>query len=400
MWLEQLVLWFSVLLLGYTYVGYPLLMWLRAMLRPRPVRTERWEPTVSVLIVAYNEAATIAARIENLLGLHYPKERLEIIVASDGSTDDTVARARSYEGAKVRVVPCRPRRGKAAVLNEIIPQAGGEIVVFTDARQSFDPEALTALAEPFGDPTVGAVSGELMLLRPSAAGTVGVGCGLYWQYEKFIRRCESRVDSTVGATGAIYAVRRRLFEQIPDDTILDDVMIPLQVVRRGFRVVFQPAARAFDRASTTPRQEFVRKARTLAGNFQLFARETWLLAPWRNRLWFQTISHKGLRLLTPLLLAVALGANLRLEEPAVYRWMLGAQLSFYASAALAFVLERCGRRLPLVSVPYTVCLLSLATIAGFVRFLSGRQPAAWERHDGSAAGPVVPPASGLSYRRR
>ena len=162
------------------------------------------------------------------------------------------------------------RRGKAAVLNDVVPRASGAIVVLADARQRFEPDTVRALTRPFADPAVGAVSGELILTETPDGPTVGRGVGVYWRYEKLIRKSESRVDSTVGATGAIYAIRRELFEPIPEDTLLDDVLIPLRIVRRGYRVLFEPAARAWDRVAASAGEELARKVRTLAGNFQLF----------------------------------------------------------------------------------------------------------------------------------
>jgi cellulose synthase/poly-beta-1,6-N-acetylglucosamine synthase-like glycosyltransferase len=333
------------------------------------------------VVVAYNEAEKIAGRIQNLRALDYPATQLDIVIASDGSTDDTVARAGVHVAPRVavRAFPCR--RGKAAVLNDVVRSARGEIVVLADARQRFEPDAVRALVSNFADPAVGAVSGELTL---SAGMTpTGDGVGFYWRYEKFIRRHESRTDSTVGTTGAIYAIRRALFEPIPEDTILDDVLVPLRIVRRGYRVLFDATARAVDRPSATARQEFVRKARTTAGMFQLFCRERWLLNPFRNRLWFETLSHKGLRLAAPFLLAVVLACSIGLRNVPLYSLALLGQCAFYGAAIAGWAL---GSRAPspesrapmLLSVPYAICLLNWATVVGFIRFTAGRQHATWE----------------------
>lgn len=369
-----LLLWTSAFLLAYTYVGYPLLIRRWASLRARRCHVQNGTPTVSVVVVAHNEAREIEARIENLLSLDYPRDRLEILVASDGSTDGTAQWARAYEPAGVSVMAFEIRRGKPAVLNDLIAKARGEIVVLADARQRFERGGLRALVAPFADPEVGAVSGELILTPNPEHTAVGTGVGFYWRYEKFIRWSESQVDSSVGATGAIYAIRRELFERIPDDTILDDVLIPMRIVRRGYRVLFEPSARAYDRVASRAREEFARKVRTISGNFQLFAREGWLLNPRRNRLWFQTVSHKVLRLGSPLFFLVAFGTNFALAGEALYREMLLAQLLFYAAALTGSALRNARRRLPLLSVPYTVCLLNWATVVAFYRFVSGRQP--------------------------
>jgi cellulose synthase/poly-beta-1,6-N-acetylglucosamine synthase-like glycosyltransferase len=279
----------------------------------------------------------------------------------------------------VTVLPFATRRGKSAVLNAVVPGVRGDIVLFADARQRFDVGVLRALVANFADPSVGAVSGELVLT--TAAGTVasGHGAAFYWRYEKFIRSAEARVDSTVGATGAIYAIRSRLFEPIPDDTILDDVLIPLRIVRQGFRILFEPGAHAYDRTCATAEREFARKARTIAGTFQLFARERWLFDPFTNRLWFETMSHKGLRLVLPALHAALFAATLALASQWPYQWALTMQLLFYAAAVIGYRQRQAQRRAFVFSVPCTVCLLSWAVVVGFVRFLADRQPATWER---------------------
>jgi len=371
--------WISVTLIGYSQIGYTALIraWAARRRRGDQERDER-VPRVSILLVAHNEAARIEGRIENLLALDYPRDLLEIIVGSDGSTDDTAARAARYGKAGVKVLAFHRRRGKTSVLNHLVPRCRGEIVVLADARQRFEPDAVRALVRRFADGTVGAASGELILTGDTVTTPVGKGVGLYWRFEKSIRLSESRVDSTVGATGAIYAIRRDLFDPIPDDTILDDVIIPMRIVRLGYRVVFEPSARAYDRPAGVAREEFVRKVRTIAGNFQMFARERWMLNPLRNRLWLQTVSHKGLRLLGPLLLATALITNVVLAGRPFYDWTLLLQGVFYASALIGHI-ERVARRLPIVAVPYTLCLLNWATVVAFLQLLTGRQSVTWDR---------------------
>lgn len=365
-------------MLAYTHVGYPMLLWVWARLRAGKPHVEPFQPSVSVLVVAYNEAERVERRIENLLSQDYPRDRLEIILASDGSDDDTVERALRQQRDGVFIAPFKTRRGKTAVLNRLIPQCSGEIVVLADARQQFDRGAVRALTARFADPEVGAVSGELILTDGPEGSAVGAGVGFYWKYEKFIRRNESRIDSTVGATGAIYAIRRYLFEPIPEATILDDVLIPMRIARRGYRVAFEPGARAYDRMAPTEKAEFTRKVRTLAGNFQLFIREPWLLNPISNRLWIQTVSHKGCRLLSPLCLGVILGANLFLLDRPFYRWILGAQIALYAAAVGGYLFRHAKRRIFLLSVPYAFCLLNWAVVVGFLRYISGRQRVTWE----------------------
>jgi len=375
-----LLFWTSITLLGYALIGYPLIVAAWAALRPRPYRREPVEPTVSVVIAVHNEVAHIGRKIANLLQLDYPTDRLEILVGSDGSTDGTLERLRAVSELHVRIFVLEERQGKPAVLNRLVPKARGEIVVLADVRQQFDPQVLRRIVQSFADPEVGAVSGELILAPNGSCSTVGDGAGTYWRYEKFIRSNESRIDSTVGATGAIYAIRKALFDPIPADTILDDVLIPLRVARRGYRVLFEPCARVCDLPPTTPHEEFTRKVRTLAGNFQLFSRETWLLNPTRNRLWWQTISHKALRLSFPLLQLTALAANIALTGTApLYQLALLAQMFFYAGAIAGCLLQYSGKKFWPATLPYTFCLLSWATIVGFIRFVRGSQRVTWEK---------------------
>ena len=380
--MAQVSFWLAAGFLAYTYIGYPLMLWVWGTVAHHLPRRRPIQPRLSVLVVAHNEERRIEERIENLLASDYPPGRLDIIVASDGSTDRTVERARRYLPPRVRVVDFAERRGKSAVLNDLIPRARGGIVVLADARQRFEPGALKALAAPFADPRVGAVGGELLLLDAAQSSGTARGVDFYWRYEKFIRRAESRVGSTVGASGAIYALRRRLFRPVDDDIILDDVLIPMNVVRQGYRVVFEPRAQAFDRATVSAAAEFGRKARTIAGNFQLFRREAWLLNPFANRLWLQTVSHKFCRLLGPLCLAVAFGSNLALVGDPLYRTFFVMQLLFYGAAALGRAAQMRGSRLPLLHVPCAFCLLNWATVVALVRLLNGRQHVTWERFAG------------------
>jgi cellulose synthase/poly-beta-1,6-N-acetylglucosamine synthase-like glycosyltransferase len=367
--------------LAYIYIGYPLAIGLVARRRARPVRRAPILPTVSLVVAAHDEARRLARKLDDCLALDYPRERLEIVVASDGSTDGTVAVAGRYAGAGVRVLAFAPRRGKPSVLNRAIAACQGEIVVLSDVRQTWSRGALRALVENFADPSVGAVSGELSFVRDGATapadGTSAVGNGVsaYWRYEKAIRRAESAVDSTVGATGAIYAIRRELYEPIPTDTLVDDLLIPLRIARRGYRCVFDGRAIAWDRAAATAGEEFLRKTRTIAGTAQLFARERWLLRPRTNRLWLQAVSHKLLRLASPFaLLALAVATARLARSSGVFRGALVAQAAFYGAAVAGTSVP--GR---LVAFPYAFCLLNLTTVAGLVRFLTGTQAVTWRR---------------------
>src|SRR5215471_7135163 len=389
--------WLLAGLVSYVYVGYPLLMHAWARLAPRRTRSVHpsFEPSVSFVIAARNEARRIPGRLDNLRQLDYPAERQQVIVVSDGSTDETLqVLARVPRVVAVDV----PAGGKARALNAGVARATNDIVVFADMRQAFAPDALRALVAPFRDPRVGAVSGELVLNGEArdrrhdddrraardrraiedrrddarrAAGqrkgsrrwsgrrarfesTISDGVGLYWRYEKQIRRDESATGSVVGATGAIYAVRRSLWRPLPPDTILDDVLAPMRCVMSGYRVVFEERACAFDRTAPDANTEGRRKLRTLAGNYQLLRLEPRLLLPWRNPAWLQFMSHKVGRLLVPYALPLLLLSSLLLARTApVYAAAFAVQFTFYLLAAYGAWLEH-SRHTPFGSLAVAV----------------------------------------------
>ena len=302
-----IVFWLSALLLAHVFVGYPACMWWQARILPQRVRKFAATPTVTAVLAVHEGAGHIRAKLTNLLALDYPKGRLDIIVACDGCRDDTAAQCRQFSDPRIRVLEFAGRRGKAACLNDAIAAASGEVLLMTDVRQNLDTAALRELVANLADPAVGAVSGELRLLD-ARTGFAG-GVDAYWRYEKLIRHAESRSGSTVGVTGALYAMRRELFLPLPPDTVLDDVLIPMRIAASGQRVVFEPLALAWDQPSQQPAEERRRKIRTLAGNYQLILLAPWLLLPWRNPLWWRFVSHKLLRLLAPwLLLLLALSS--------------------------------------------------------------------------------------------
>lgn len=352
-------------MVAYTYVGYAALLWLLARLRPRQVAYGHYEPSISILIAVRNEAANLPAKIENLRRLHYPPERLQIVIVSDGSTDATADILRR-EGAAVVPVLLNQPQGKAAALNEAVRHATGELLFFQDARQQVDCDALRELAGCFADPSVGAASGELLL--ESAAGTPQ-SLGLYWTIEKAMRKLEAASGSVVGVTGAIYAIRRNLYTPMPAGTILDDVFIPMHIARRGRRVVFQPSAMAHDRVFPEKGREFARKVRTLTGNYQLLHLAPWILSA-ANPLLFRFVSHKLLRLLVPLLLILMLAASAGAHGP-LYRALFWCQMAFYALAVLGLVSPH-ARRLKPVALANTFVMLNAAAAVAFYNFVLDR----------------------------
>lgn len=370
------VFWIAAAVIGYAYLGYPLWLWLRSRWSPRPVRRGVVEPDVAAIMVVRNEEAVIARKIENLLALDYPAEKLGIVVISDGSTDGTAAILQEYaNNPQVQMVIMTSSRGKAAGLNDAMKLAKREIVLFTDARQMIESSALRRLMENFADAEVGCVSGELLLGDPQT-GEAGKGMGLYWRIEKKIRELESASGSVVGATGAIYCVRRALLESLPEGTILDDVLLPMQVVREKFRVVFDSQARAWDSPNLGQSREFARKVRTLSGNYQLLQLAPWLLTS-TNPIRFEFISHKVLRLVVPFALLAVLLASAFLPEP-FYRAALAAQMAFYGLSLLAMAGFKIGPLSRPADAARTFVVLNSAAVVAFINFVTGRK-AIWIR---------------------
>jgi biofilm PGA synthesis N-glycosyltransferase PgaC len=384
----KFVFWFSAAVVGYSYLGYPLWLWLRSRWSPRPVRRGSAEPTVSAVMVVRNEEAVIARKLDNLLALDYPQEKLDVVVVSDGSSDRTTTILADYarESMGGNVVRTRVRtltkpesQGKAAGLNDAIKLATGEVLLFTDARQQIESGALRLLIENFADPDVGAASGELMLGDP-ASGETGKGMGLYWRVEKKVREMESASGSVAGATGAIYCARRRLLETstppLPKDTILDDVLLPMQIVRKGSRVIFDSRARAWDSPDLGDGREFSRKVRTLSGNYQLLQIAPWLLSS-DNSIRFEFISHKLSRLAVPFALLALLVASIFLPQP-FYRAALVAQLAFYALSLAGLASLKLGPLSRLADPARTFVVLNSAAMVAFINFVMGRK-AVWVR---------------------
>ena len=380
-----LMFWTSVAIVAYVFVGYPIALTAWGALRPRPWQKEPLEPSISIVMAAHNETAWLTSKIRNLLSLDYPQGRIDILIGSDGSTDGTAEQLLAITDPPVRVFIFPERKGKPSVLNALVPKAHGEIVVLSDVRQTFDRQVLRWLSQSFADPNVGAVSGELIMTRGGTLTAVAEGSGFYWRYEKFVRSRECIIDSTL-VSGAIYAIRKALFEPIPEDTLVDDLLIALRISHRGYRVVFERDAHAYEGSPDTSAPEFTRKVRTLAGVFQLFARERWLLIQQRNRLWWQTTSHKALRMLVAPLQCVALSGNLALARESTFsRITLLAQLFFYAAAIAGWLLPQSWKKPLAITFPYIFCLLSWATVIAFVRWIRGRQTVTWDKASSSFA---------------
>jgi biofilm PGA synthesis N-glycosyltransferase PgaC len=377
--------WICAALIFYTYLGYPLALYLVSRFFTRKVQKQAGTPTVSVILSAFNEERNIERKLLNLLNLDYPEEKIEILVGSDGAIDQTDAIVSKFRSPRVRFFRFVTNRGKPTVLNDLVREAQGSILVFTDARQDFERDAVKMLVENFNDPKVGCVSGE-MCFEEGGAEAIGRGMNAYWEYEKFLRKKEAEIGSMLGATGAIYAARRHLYSDMPADMLVDDMYVPLSIVNKGYRAVFESRARAYDRVSTRGKEEFKRKVRTLAGNYQIFQVFPGLFNPFKSPIAFQLFSHKFLRLAVPFFLAGLFISNILLLHDLFYRFIFIAQVVFYGMAMmealndkLEHVRERRGLRRKIGYIAYTFCLLNYAAVVALAQFLRGKQKITWEK---------------------
>ncbi|WP_437690416.1 glycosyltransferase family 2 protein [Sorangium sp. So ce176] len=367
----------AVAVLVYTYVGYPVVIGVLARLWPAQRKEDPgYLPTVTACIPVYNAASYLPAKVESLFALDYPRDKLEVLLYSDGSTDDTVlvARQLAERDPRVKVIVSEARRGKPVGVNTMLGVATGEVLLMTDIRQPLVPGALRALVRLLADPDAGCVSGNLVL-KGSA------GSGAYWRYENWIRLQEGRFRSMVGVTGPIYAIRRADMGRLPEGVILDDMWVPMRLRLEGREILFAQDAIAYDDAFGDER-EFGRKVRTLAGNYQLFSLLPALLVPFRNPSWLEVFSHKVLRLVCPwalvALLITSTAAWVGAEASGDVSWTLyaaralfGGQAAFYLLAVLGGVAGKLG------ALARTFVVLNAAAVVGLWRFLRGSQKVTW-----------------------
>ncbi|HZY60924.1 MAG TPA: glycosyltransferase family 2 protein [Edaphobacter sp.] len=369
----RLLFWISFALTAYAYFGYAFWLWLYARWCSIPVLKHPITPSVSIIIAARNEEANLPIKLANLRSLDYPKDQLQIVIASDGSTDSTAEILQENDPFVLPVI-LEQSGGKAIALNEAVKNSTGDILLFLDARQTVDPNIVSELVSCFSDPDVGAVSGEL-LLETADGIPAGDALGIYWKIEKIVRKLESATGSVVGVTGAIYAIRREFYTPIPAGTLLDDVFVPMNVARHGKRVLFQPTAIARDRLFSEKGKEFSRKVRTLTGNYQLLRLAPWLLSS-ENPLLFRFISHKLMRLFVPLFLAVMLITS-ALAGSIFYTALFLLQAVFYFFAILGMLLPSSKSFKP-VAIASTFVMLNAAAAMAFYNFLVGRNKV-WAR---------------------
>lgn len=382
----KIVFWVSICFILYTYVGYPCLLYVWSKLFPKGSYKSYLspEPLVSVIIAARNEEGTIGKRIQNLLQQDYPLQKIEIIVVSDGSTDATNRIVREFSSRSSAFQSDSPAKqlnalsllelpegkGKAQALNLGVSHAKGGYLIFTDCRQHFDSGAISQLLSNFSDPEIGCVSGELILLEDPCT-RIQVDMHFYWDLEKFIRKLESNIDSVAGATGAIYAIRKSLFEPLPEGTLLDDVFIPMRIVLKGYRTVFDGQAKAYDNVSKSFAQEKSRKIRTLLGNYQLLGMLPLLLSPFKNRIFFRYLSHKVFRLFIPFFIISAIISSVLIAE-----LFYGLVFVLFLAVLLMAIVPKSLESIPylgiVVRLAKTFCSLNYFALLAFFYSLSSR----------------------------
>lgn len=372
-----LIFWVCVGVVGYTYVGYPVLAWVISRLRPRPVSQAAIQPTVSLVIAAYNEERVIREKIENTLALDYPRDRLEVVVVADGSTDGTVAIAQSYSSAGVRVLHEPGRKGKTSALNRAAGVCTGEILFFSDANTHYDRDVVRQLVRSFADPSVGGVTGRKIILehadRVATKGETG-----YWGYESFLKTCESRFGSIVTADGEIFALRASLFEPMPQEIVHDDMYLTLRLVQSGCRVVYETNAISGEHASKNLWDEFHLKVRYASAGFQIVARFPALVLVPTRLFAVQFLSHKILRWMAPVFLIGALVGSALASGGGLVRVAWWAQVGFYG-AALAGLALPARWRPRLLYYPVYFTMGNLAALVGLAKAVLGGQTTQWRR---------------------
>ncbi len=388
----EISFWVAGSLVVYTYGVYPVLLialsglkQLAADLRylgsgssRRAAQRERGRlPRVAVLVAAHNEERHIAERLRNLLACDYPPELMRVYIGSDGSSDATNALVRAAAHERIVFRAYEARRGKPSVINDLAALADEEILVFTDANTSFEPDAMAKLVRHFDDPGIGCVCGELRLTAPPGSENPD---NLYWRYERLLKFFEGRIGALLGANGGVYALRRAHYRAIPADTIVDDFSISVDLILRGLRCAYDPEARASEEIPARIEDEFRRRVRIGIGNYQAWRRHAALMDPRRGAVAFSFISHKCLRWLVPHALLVLLVANAALAaQREAYLLFFGVQLLFYGAAAVGYGLGRRGRVPRLLRVPVFFVSMNLALLVASYRYLSGQLSGTWAR---------------------
>jgi cellulose synthase/poly-beta-1,6-N-acetylglucosamine synthase-like glycosyltransferase len=380
--MEQMLFWGSLALIVYTYFGFPLLLLIRGLLVRRPIKEANYKPEVSIIIVAHNEVDTIGAKLENMISLEYPRDQMEIIVASDGSFDGTneIIKSYSHHGVKLLALP---RQGKIPALNTAVGQASGEILVFSDANSIYKLDALSNLLRPFADPKVGAVGGNQVYIKSGGGNVAAFGEGLYWNYDRLLKKMQSVSGNMTSATGAIHAIRRELFKPIPLSAS-DDLVISTRAISQGFRLAFAQNAIAYETIAPTEEAEFNRKVRVTVRALRAVWAVKELLNPFRYGFYsIQIFSHKLLRWSIGWLIIILFIASLSLFQDGIfYKLFLGGQAAFYSIALVALLFRQSRisqQKIPkLLSIPFYFCLANAAASVAWLQLMRGKRVDVWD----------------------
>jgi cellulose synthase/poly-beta-1,6-N-acetylglucosamine synthase-like glycosyltransferase len=375
---EQIFFWTCVSVLGYVYVGYPLIVYLVSALFPKDVRWGKIEPHVTVLITAFNEEASIREKLDNTLEIDYPANKLEILVASDGSTDRTDEIVREFAPRGVRLFRQEGRVGKTTTQNNAVEHATGEIILFSDATTMYREDVFRRLLPAFADESVGCAAGRLIYVD-DASTTVGHGARSYWNYETFIKIAESRACSLIGASGCLYAVRKSAYEPMYAEAC-SDFLICTSIYRKGLRSVFAPDAVCFEHTNRRAADEWRMRVRVISQTFTDLWRNRDMLSPLKSGFFaVELISHKVLRYAVPFILLAFFMASIVLGNSSTfYAWALVFHVCFYSMAFAGWLLERAGKRLFLLAMPLYFVLANLASVVALYKFLRGETYARWE----------------------
>lgn len=369
--------WATAFIIFYTYVGYSLFIMLLSRVFNNAVKSGKYEPRVTFLITAYNEEKNIADKLRDTLAQNYPKDKLEVVVASDGSTDRTDEIVRQFSSHGVRLIRVEGRVGKTGTQNQAVKMVKGEIIIFSDATTKFDRNAVKNIARNYADPTVGAVSGRYEYYNPTGA-SIGIGNILFWKYENLIKSCQTRISTITGCCGCIYSVRRTLYEPLPPD-IISDLVEPLKILEKGYRIAFEPNAIAHEETTEKAAEEFYMRIRVISRGMRGMLYMKKLFNPLRyGFVSFQLISHKLLRWLIPLFLVVIFLSNLFLLSNPFYKIIFILQIAFYGMAFVGWVGERWNIKLKFVSVPLYFSTVNIASVISLYKTLRGYKAVTWE----------------------
>ncbi|HPE34243.1 MAG TPA: glycosyltransferase family 2 protein [Bacteroidales bacterium] len=380
----EILFWISLFITFYAFLGYGILLYFLVLIKrlfsSKKIPDENYQPLVSLVIPCFNEAPILDAKVSNCRAIDYPADKLEIVFITDGSTDNSTEVLKKYPD--IKVLHENRRGGKTAAENRAMKHITSEIVVFTDANTILNPEVIKYIVRHFSDPKTGCVSGEKRVLADEKD-TATAGEGIYWKYESFLKKLDSELYSAVGAAGELVAFRTSLYRPMPEDTLLDDFIQSMEIAADGYRIVYEPLAYAMETGSASIKDEWIRKVRISAGGWQSVKRLAGRITPFRNfTLFFQYFSHRVLRwVVTPFLLILMFILNFFLvfSGSVFYQVLFLLQVLFYMAAFAGWYLENKKTRMKILFVPYYFCMMNLAAIYGFRRFISGPQKGAWEK---------------------